>query len=76
MNRVLNTINGQQVEPVGGQWLQNIEPATGSEYGCIADSGTDDVNRAVDAAEAAFPIWSSMDAGKRADCMHRLADAI
>ncbi|MBK34860.1 MAG: 2-hydroxymuconic semialdehyde dehydrogenase [Gemmatimonadetes bacterium] len=76
MNRVLNTINGRQVEPAGGQWLENIEPATGQAYGQIADSTADDVQQAVEAAEAAFPGWSSMEASHRSDCMHSLADAL
>ncbi len=76
MNQVLNTINGQQVEPTNGQWLQNIEPATGSEYGRIAGSGADDVNLAVEAAEGAFSAWSSMSGSDRGDCIHRLADAV
>ena len=63
-------------EPTSGQWLQNIEPATGSEYGRIADSGEEDVNLAVEAAEGAFSTWSSMGSVDRADCMQRLADAV
>jgi acyl-CoA reductase-like NAD-dependent aldehyde dehydrogenase len=45
-----NFINGQFVEPVGGKYLDNIEPATGKPYSLVPDSDSRDVELAVAAA--------------------------
>ena len=42
---------GQLVEPAGGKYLDNIEPATGKAYSQVADSDARDVDLAVTAAE-------------------------
>jgi len=55
-SRIKNFINGEFVEPVGGKYLDNIEPATGKPYSQVADSDSRDVDLAVAAAEAAFAI--------------------
>ena len=76
MNDVLHTINGQQVESIGGAWLDNIEPATGLNNGRIASGTSDDVDRAVQAAEAARAHWVDCGPKERSACLHRLADAV
>jgi aminomuconate-semialdehyde/2-hydroxymuconate-6-semialdehyde dehydrogenase len=76
MNDVLHTINGQQIESLSGEWLENIEPATGRVSGRLAAGNVDDVQRAVHAAEAALPGWIDMGAQGRSACLHRLADAV
>ena len=52
---IKNYINGRLVEPVGGTFLDNINPATGKVFGTIPDSDARDVEAAVEAAKAAFP---------------------
>ena len=76
MNDVLHTINGHQVESLAGAWLENIEPATGLNSGRIASGNSDDVDRAVQAAEAAHAQWVDCGPKERSDCLHRLADAV
>lgn len=76
MHKVLNFINGQLVEPLSGRYLDNIEPATGKVYGRIADSDTADVQRAVEAAQAAWPQWRKTPAAERAAMLNKLADLI
>ncbi|MEZ6082879.1 MAG: aldehyde dehydrogenase family protein [Phycisphaerae bacterium] len=76
MQRILNHINGQSVEPVSGEYLDNVEPATGKVYSQVADSDGRDVDAAVSAARAAFPAWSSMPAEDRCAVMMRLADLV
>ena len=49
--RIQNFINGEFVEPIGGRYLDNIEPATGKPYSQVADSDARDVEAAVAAAE-------------------------
>lgn len=55
---IQNYINGQFTDPVKGQYLDNINPATGKVYSQIPNSTTEDVELAVAAAEQAFPEWS------------------
>lgn len=75
-NNILNYINGRLVAPTTDKWLDNIEPATGKVYGKIPASGAEDVDRAVEAAEKAFPIWSGMTAQQRSTIMLKVADLI
>jgi hypothetical protein len=46
-NKIQNFIGGQFGEPVGGKYLDNIEPATGKPYSQVADSESRDVELAV-----------------------------
>jgi aminomuconate-semialdehyde/2-hydroxymuconate-6-semialdehyde dehydrogenase len=71
-----NFINGEFAEPIGGRYLDNIEPATGKAYSLVADSGKEDVDLAVSAAEAAFPAWAATPAEKRSQILLRVADLI
>lgn len=73
---ILNYINGVLQEPVGKTWFPNIDPATGSAYSQIPDSDERDVQQAVTAASAAFPVWSTMAAKKRSDILLRIANLI
>ena len=74
--RIKNFIDGEFVEPVGGKYLDNIEPATGKPYSQVADSGKADVDLAVAAAEAAFGDWSKKPAAERSKILLRIADLI
>jgi aminomuconate-semialdehyde/2-hydroxymuconate-6-semialdehyde dehydrogenase len=73
---IKNYINGQLVAPVGGGYLDNINPATGKVYGTIPDSDARDVAMAVEAAKAAFPAWSKTPAAKRSAIIMRVSDLI
>jgi aminomuconate-semialdehyde/2-hydroxymuconate-6-semialdehyde dehydrogenase len=73
---IQNFIDGQFVEPVGGEYLDNIEPATGKPYSRVADSDARDVNSAVAAAERAFFNWSRTPAVERSKILLRIADLI
>lgn len=75
-NDVLNLINGVLQPALGGEWLDNVEPATGAVYGRIARSGADDVEAAVTAARAAFPEWRAWSLAERRAVLHRLADKV
>src|SRR5436853_6339058 len=74
--KIQNFIDGQFVEPVGGRYLDNIEPATGKPYSQVADSDTRDVELAVAAAEKAFPEWSRRSAAERSKILLCIADLI
>ncbi len=75
-NKILNFIGGELVEPVGGRYFDNIEPATGQPFALIPDSDEQDLERAVSAARAAFPGWRDTSPTQRAQIMNRLADLI
>jgi aminomuconate-semialdehyde/2-hydroxymuconate-6-semialdehyde dehydrogenase len=74
--RIQNFINGEFVEAVGGNYLDNIEPATGKPYSLVADSDAGDVEAAVAAAEKAFVDWSKKSAAERSKVLLRIADLI
>jgi aminomuconate-semialdehyde/2-hydroxymuconate-6-semialdehyde dehydrogenase len=73
---VQNHIDGRQVPARAGATLENWEPATGGVSGTLPDSDVADVARAVDAAQRAFPAWSSTPAPERSRMLHRLAEAL
>lgn len=73
---IQNFINGQYIDPVGGDWLDNIDPARGKVYGRIPDSDARDVQLAVDAAKAAFPVWSAMTAKERSNILLKVSEGI
>jgi len=54
MEKLRNYINGQYVDPISNQYIDNYDPATGNVYSLIPNSGEQDVNHAVEAAEKAF----------------------
>ncbi|MCB0735396.1 MAG: aldehyde dehydrogenase [Flavobacteriales bacterium] len=76
MIKIQNFINGRYMDPVGGEHLDNYEPAKGRVYSTIPRSGAEDVKLAADAAKAAFPEWSSMRLEKRSKILYRLSELI
>lgn len=76
MLTLTNYINAQHCKPESGEYLKVHEPATGELYAHCPASTEGDVNRAADAARAAFPAWSSTPAQERADIFLRIADLL
>ena len=76
MEKILNYIDGQLEEPLSGKYLNNHDPSTGAVYSLIPDSDERDVNKAVRAAQLAFPLWSALAAEKRSAILGRIADLI
>jgi hypothetical protein len=74
--QIQNFIDGQFVEPAGGKYLANLEPATGKPYSQVADSDARDVGAAVAAAEKAFVNWSKKSTAERSKFLLRIADLI
>lgn len=73
---IRNYIDGAFLDPVGGQFLDNIDPSTGNAYGLIPRSQAADVDLAVAAAKAAFPAWSSLSAAERSSWLMKVSNAI
>ncbi|HNP17978.1 MAG TPA: aldehyde dehydrogenase [Fulvivirga sp.] len=76
MQKIRNYINGELVEPIGGKYIDNINPSIGEVYSLIPDSDNNDVELAVKAAKAAFTQWSTMSINDRAKIMEAIANLI
>ena len=59
MIEILNYINGELTPALSGSKLDNISPRDGKVFSSITDSNADDVEKAVAAAQVAFPKWKT-----------------
>jgi acyl-CoA reductase-like NAD-dependent aldehyde dehydrogenase len=69
-------IGGEWTQASGGGTFQRIDPFTGDAVTVAAAAGRKDVQRACDAAAAAFPEWSSTPPGQRRVVLTRAADIL
>ena len=70
-------INGELVEPLSGEVRALSEPATGESLARVAMAGEADIDRAVDAAQAALAgPWGKTPPTERSRLLHALADAM
>ncbi len=76
MDQILNYIAGKLQKPISNNYLDNINPAEGKVYSSLPDSDFNDVQKAVEAASNAFPMWSTMPASKRAEILLKIAELI
>ena len=73
---IKNYINGALVPALSGQYLENINPATGKVYAEFADCNEHDLEQTVEYAERAFPEWAAMESERRFRILMRIADVI
>jgi aminomuconate-semialdehyde/2-hydroxymuconate-6-semialdehyde dehydrogenase len=73
MEKIKNYINGELVNPIAGNYIDNYNPSTGAIYSLIPDSDAADVELATKAANAAFPAWSKTPKEKRSRILQKLA---
>ena len=72
-----NFIGGRWVAAASGRTFENRNPADSTELiGHFADSGPEDVERAVAAAREAFPRWRDLPAPKRGEILYRAAEIL
>jgi len=76
MEKLQNYIDGELVAPANGKYIDNYNPSTGKVYSLIPDSGDEDVKKAVDAANRAFPAWAAMRKEERSNILMRIADLL
>ncbi|WP_322966351.1 aldehyde dehydrogenase family protein [Sphingomonas fuzhouensis] len=69
-------IGGRWVDGVEGKTIPVVNPYTGEIICDIAEAGEADVDRAVEAAQAAAPGWAALAAHERGRLLLKLADAI
>ena len=74
--KIRNYINGAFADPVDQQFMDNTNPATGAVYGSLPKSNKKDVDLAVAAAHAAYPVWSKLSAAQRSTWLLRISDEI
>jgi len=74
--KIQNYINGAMHAPASGDYLDNYDPSRGKVYGQIPDSDERDVQAAVNAASAAFPMWSTLPVKTRSEWMLKISNRI
>ncbi|WP_067469111.1 5-carboxymethyl-2-hydroxymuconate semialdehyde dehydrogenase [Actinomadura macra] len=69
-------IGGAFADSVGGAVFDVIDPVSNSRYATASAGGAADVDKAVEAARAAFPAWAALGNRERATILTRIADAV
>ena len=71
-------INGKWVDAASGKTFKTYNPATGEVLSNVAEGDQEDINRAVQAARAAFETgpWSKISHSERGRMIWRLADLL
>ena len=76
MIQLKNFINGEFLDPIQNEWLDNYNPSNGSIYGQTPNSSLKDVNLAYDAAKKAFVSWSQTSLENRSAILLKIARLI
>jgi betaine-aldehyde dehydrogenase len=71
-----NYINGAFADAADGRTTEVISPVTGQAYATAPLSGAADVDAAMEAAAAAFPLWRDTTPATRQLALLRIADAL
>lgn len=69
-------VGGEWIAPSNGEFLDNRNPATHQVFSRIGRGNASDVERAVQAAQAAFPAWSRTTIEQRAALCEAIANGI
>ena len=73
---IQNYINGQDVNPIQDNWIDNYCPANGEVYGQIPNSTKEDVAKAYKSAKSTFKQWSETSFEERSRIMLRISELI
>src|SRR6201987_4930230 len=69
-------IGGEWADAASGQTMEVIAPATGETIAEVPRCGAEDVDRAVEAAQAAAPEWLRKTPKERSELLYKLADVM
>jgi aldehyde dehydrogenase len=69
-------IGGEFVEPLKGQYFENISPVNGKPFTEVGRGTVEDVDRAVEVAWQAFESWKRTTPAERANILNKIADRI
>jgi len=75
-DRYQNFIGGQWVEPVNGNYFDNISPVNGKTFCQIPRSDSADIELALDAAHKAKDAWGTTSVTERSNTLLKIADII
>jgi acyl-CoA reductase-like NAD-dependent aldehyde dehydrogenase len=71
-----NLIGGEWVDAASGETFESTSPATGETIGKFPKSGPEDVDRAVEAAKAAYEEWRLVPAPRRGEILYAFAQLL
>ncbi|WP_066936993.1 aldehyde dehydrogenase family protein, partial [Streptomyces sp. NBRC 110611] len=74
LRRLRNYIDGEFRDAADGRTTEVVNPATGEPYATAPLSGAADVDAAMAAAEAAFPVWRDVIPAERQKVLLKIAD--
>ena len=69
-------IGGEWVDPIKGQYFENISPVNGKPFTEIARGTAEDIDAALDAAHAAAAKWGQASPTERSNVLLKIADAL
>ena len=73
---IQNYINGEFVNPVSNNWLDNYNPSNGEVYSQIPNSSSEDVANAYKSAAEAFPKWSNSTLEERSRILIKISELL
>src|SRR5258708_14727550 len=69
-------IGGKWVPPASGEYFDNISPIDGKVFTQAARGNARDIEKALDAAHTAFPLWSKSAAAYRSNILLKMAQIV
>ncbi|MDT0554009.1 aldehyde dehydrogenase family protein [Urechidicola vernalis] len=69
-------IDGEFVKPVKGKYFDTVNPSNQNKIAAVAEASTEDVDKAVKAANKAFKGWSKLSGKERGKYIFRIARLI
>ncbi len=69
-------INGAWTAPSSGEYFENISPIDGKPFTLAARGNAADIEKAIDAAQAAFTSWSKTAAATRSNLLLKIAQVV
>jgi aminomuconate-semialdehyde/2-hydroxymuconate-6-semialdehyde dehydrogenase len=76
METILNYIGGELSPALDGEFIDNVNPATGKVYSKVPSSKAADVKKAVAAAKSALSAWSALSVSERSAYLKKISDLI
>ena len=67
-------VGGQLTEGTSGQFVDAFNPATGQVKSRVPLASTEEVNQAIEVAQAAFPDWAATTSLRRARILHKFKE--
>ncbi|MGH3352489.1 MAG: acetaldehyde dehydrogenase ExaC [Nocardioides sp.] len=69
-------IGGEWVDPIKGQYFENISPVNGKPFTEVGRGTEEDIEAALDAAHAAKSAWGRTSGTERANLLNKIADRL